>query len=124
MLTYHIDLEPDPSGGFTATIREFPGCVAEGESVAGAILSVISVAQEWLPIAMGLGFVVPEPTDNGERYKRRRAFLEADIGTLEQMIADRSGDPPYSRHSLERRLAQAKAELAALTPEQRGEPCL
>lgn len=65
--TYHIDLEPDPSGGFTATIREFPGCIAEGDSRETALLSILSVAQEWLEISTRRGWVVPVFTesDNG-----------------------------------------------------------
>ena len=60
-LTYHIDLEPDTSSGYTATIREFPGCISEGESLQEATARILSVAEEWLEIATQNGWKLPAP---------------------------------------------------------------
>lgn len=69
MLTYHIDLEPDPSGGFTATVREFPGCIAEGDDLEKALLEILDTATEWLPLATALGFVIPDSTNTESRLR-------------------------------------------------------
>lgn len=57
-------LTPDPdAGGFTAEIREFPGCVTEGETVEEAMASLEEVALEWIAIAQRRGFAFPDPKE-------------------------------------------------------------
>jgi predicted RNase H-like HicB family nuclease len=33
MLTYSVKLDPQPEGGFTATVPALPGCISEGETL-------------------------------------------------------------------------------------------
>lgn len=60
-LPYSRILTPDPSGGFTAEILEFPGCVAEGETVDVAYMALNESAKEWIVAAEASGFKIPDP---------------------------------------------------------------
>jgi len=39
-LTYRVLLNPEPEGGFTATVPSLPGCITYGETVDEAMLMV------------------------------------------------------------------------------------
>lgn len=56
-------IEPDEDGGFVATIQEFPGLVAEGESVDEAYEALSQAAKAWLEVSFAHGRHVPEPYD-------------------------------------------------------------
>lgn len=76
LLTYHIDLEPDPRDGrVTATVREFPGCIAEGDDRERALLSLLAVAPCWIYAAHASEFPIPEPVESDE--SRLRDSMEA-----------------------------------------------
>src|SRR5579862_8055093 len=62
-LPYARRLTPDEAGGFVATIQEFPGCVAEGESPAEAYANLESAAETWIDAALAQGQSVPQPLD-------------------------------------------------------------
>lgn len=85
-------LVSDESGGFTASIPEFPGCFAEGDTAAEAATSLESVAESWLMATLCNGQTVPDPRlekDEGvgmlwerltdpAKYARRKARRERD----------------------------------------------
>lgn len=56
-------LQPDQSGGYTATIHEFPGCIAEGDTAEEAIANLESTAQSWILSAEANGYPVAPPVD-------------------------------------------------------------
>lgn len=58
---YARRLTPDDSGGFTATIQEFPGCIADGESPNEALANLEAAALSWIEAQLDLGQPIPEP---------------------------------------------------------------
>lgn len=58
---YTRRLTPDESGGYTATIQEFPGCFAEGETAEEALDNLNRVAESWLEVALSHGQEVRDP---------------------------------------------------------------
>lgn len=60
---YARQLTPDETGGYVATIMEFPGCVAEGESAEEALGNLESAAQSWIDVALANGQHIREPID-------------------------------------------------------------
>jgi predicted HicB family RNase H-like nuclease len=65
-LPYQRVLVPDPAGGFTALIREFPGCIAEGETAAEAYEALERTAHAWLEAVLEQGGTVPPPPVESE----------------------------------------------------------
>lgn len=83
-------LLPDPSGGYTATIHEFPGCIAEGDSPEEALSRLNSVALSWIESAQANGYPITPPIDydgaSGKvalRISRRLHQLAAERADLE-----------------------------------------
>lgn len=60
---YTRRLIPDPSGGFTATIHELPGCIAEGDTADEALSNLESAAQSWMESAKSNGYPITPPID-------------------------------------------------------------
>lgn len=60
---YSRKLTPDPSGGYVATIHEFPGCVAHGESADEALSNLSEAAESWIEAAIETGFSIPDPAN-------------------------------------------------------------
>ena len=60
---YARRLTPDEDGGFTATIQEFPGCIADGDDAAMALKNLDRVAESWIEAALELGQTIPEPIE-------------------------------------------------------------
>lgn len=60
---YSRKLTPEPSGGFLATIHEFPGCIADGESPAAAYANLNRAAASWIEAAGESGYPIPEPAN-------------------------------------------------------------
>jgi predicted RNase H-like HicB family nuclease len=58
---YTRRLTPEAGGGFSATIQEFPGCVAEGDTAAEAIANLDKAAESWLLVSMAHGREIREP---------------------------------------------------------------
>lgn len=56
-------LEPDEDGGFVASIQEFPGLVAEGETPDEAYAKLDRAAESWLEVALAHGQHIKEPVD-------------------------------------------------------------
>jgi antitoxin HicB len=62
---YARRLTPDESGGFVATIHEFPGCVSEGDNADEALRNLESAAASWIEAAQSLGQPIPDPIELG-----------------------------------------------------------
>ncbi|HBU30454.1 MAG TPA: hypothetical protein DEB56_13645 [Thiobacillus sp.] len=58
---YARRLVPDEEGGFVASIHEFPGCFAEGETPDEALHNLDEAAAAWIESAMATGYPVREP---------------------------------------------------------------
>jgi predicted RNase H-like HicB family nuclease len=56
-------LLPDPEQGYTATIQEFQGCVAEGDTADEALANLEAAAEAWLQVSLSNGREIPEPVD-------------------------------------------------------------
>lgn len=56
-------LTPDPSGGYVASISEFPGCIAEGETAEEALQNLDKAAESWIEVAIAHGRAIREPVD-------------------------------------------------------------
>lgn len=40
MLTYTVELEPQPEGGYTATVPALPGCISEGDTIKAVLKNI------------------------------------------------------------------------------------
>lgn len=83
-------LTPDPAGGFTATIHELPGCIAEGDTAEEALEQLESVAHSWMESATANGYPITPPIDyegaSGKialRISRRLHQLATERASLE-----------------------------------------
>ena len=56
--------------GYTAYIREFPGCIIEGDNLFVAEASLRNAACDWIAAALDLGQTIPEPEER--IWKRKR----------------------------------------------------
>jgi predicted RNase H-like HicB family nuclease len=57
-------LIPDPKGGFSAELLEFPGCFAEGDTADLAIANLQRAAMSWIEVALSQGQDIPRPSAN------------------------------------------------------------
>lgn len=62
---YHRRLQPADDGGYTGTIQEFPGLVAEGNTVDEAMRNLESAALSWIEASLASGREVSDPVDFG-----------------------------------------------------------
>lgn len=83
-------LVPDPGGGYTATIHELPGCIAEGDTAEEALAHLNDIAHSWIESAKATGYPVSPPIDyegaSGKialRISRRLHQLAAERADLE-----------------------------------------
>jgi antitoxin HicB len=60
---YRRLLTPDSGGGYTATIHEFPGCVAQGDTADAALAQLEQAARAWVEAALSTGYPIREPVD-------------------------------------------------------------
>jgi predicted RNase H-like HicB family nuclease len=58
---YARRLVPDETGGYVASIQEFPGCVAEGDTPQEAIQNLDKAAASWVEVALSNGYEIREP---------------------------------------------------------------
>ena len=63
---YRRILTPDPSGGYTASIHEFPGCIGYGLTPDLAIQDLDRNAESWVSVARETGYPVPQPVEYSE----------------------------------------------------------
>jgi antitoxin HicB len=60
-LPYRIVLQPDPSGGYVASIPDLPGCISQGDTREEAIAMIEDAKAAWISSALEQGLPVPEP---------------------------------------------------------------
>lgn len=60
---YVRNLLPDADGGYTVTVREFPGCVAEGDTAEDALRNFDAAAASWIEAALASGLEIAEPVE-------------------------------------------------------------
>lgn len=58
---YARHLIPDETGGYVASIQEFPGCVAEGSTAEEAIGNLDHAASSWIEAALSTGYEIRDP---------------------------------------------------------------
>lgn len=58
-------LLPDETGGYVASILEFPGCIAEGDTAEEALANLDKAAIAWVEAALESGYPIREPFDFG-----------------------------------------------------------
>ncbi len=65
-LPYTREIIPDlETGTFTGLIREFPGCVTQGDTPSETYEFLEDAATSWIEAALRLGQTIPQPTDDG-----------------------------------------------------------
>jgi antitoxin HicB len=91
---YERVLIPDrEAGGYTALIKEFPGCVSEGESADEALKRLENAAFAWIEAALYLGQDIPTPTSS-QAYSGKLALRMP--RSLHQRIAEIANDSGVS----------------------------
>ena len=82
-------LLPDPDGGYTVTVHEFSGCVAEGDSAEEALRNFDAAAASWIAAAVESGYPIFEPIEpslySGRIALRIPGGLHEDIAHLAQL---------------------------------------
>ena len=48
---------------YTGLIKEFPGCLSQGDSVLSTMVSLNDAALDWIAAAQDLGQAIPEPEE-------------------------------------------------------------
>ncbi len=46
--SYQVEIEPDPDGGYVATVRGLPGCITQGETLAEVLDMAEDAITCWL----------------------------------------------------------------------------
>lgn len=59
--SYARRLVPDETGGYVASIHEFPGCIAEGDTAEEAISNLDKAAESWIEAALFNHYKIREP---------------------------------------------------------------
>ena len=84
-------LIPEPEGGFSAEILEFPGCFSQGETPNEAIASLEEVAEAWLEAALEQGQEIPSPSASHSYSGRFALRMPRDIHRMAAAKAARDG---------------------------------
>lgn len=73
-LPYTREIIPDlETATFTGLIREFPGCVTQGDTPSETYELLEDAAAAWIEAALRLGQAIPQPTEN-EHYSGKFAL--------------------------------------------------
>lgn len=77
---------PDPDGGYTVTVQEFPGCVAEGDTAEQALENFDAAAASWVAACLEEGYAIAVPIEasfySGKIALRIPSGLHEDIAAL------------------------------------------
>jgi predicted RNase H-like HicB family nuclease len=83
---YVRNLLPDADGGYTVTVQEFPGCIAEGDTAEDALRNFDAAAASWIEAAVASGLAIAEPIEppvySGRVALRIPAGLHQDVADL------------------------------------------
>jgi predicted RNase H-like HicB family nuclease len=67
-LRYPVTLYPEEEGGYTAEIKDLPGCVSQGETVEEALEMIEEARRLWLEVAYQHGGEIPLPVPKESLY--------------------------------------------------------
>ncbi len=85
-------LTPDEeSGGYTAEILEFPGCVTEGDTADEALRNLEDAAEGWIEAALNAGQDIPEPSEPQGYGGRVALRLPRSLHRRAVQMAERDG---------------------------------
>jgi antitoxin HicB len=84
-------LIPDPKGGFSAELLEFPGCFAEGSTAEDAYANLERAASSWIEVALSQGQEIPPPSASYGYSGRLVLRLPRELHKLAARKADRDG---------------------------------
>lgn len=84
-------LIPEPDGGFSAEILEFPGCFADGDTPDSAFHNLEIAAESWIEAALEQGQEIPPPSANHSYAGRIALRLPRDLHRLAVRKAERDG---------------------------------
>ena len=59
---YHIDLIKEDGTGYFAKVREFPGCMTQGETIGETLLNIADAMTAWLSSVINHGDNLPGGT--------------------------------------------------------------
>jgi antitoxin HicB len=90
-LGYSRVFVPEEGGGFSGSIREFPGCFAEGDTVAEAYANLESAAESWIEAAQAQGMTVPSPPGHVEASGKFVLRVPRSLHTRLQQLAEEEG---------------------------------
>jgi antitoxin HicB len=127
---YARRLTPEAGGGYSATIQEFPGLIAEGETPDEALANLEAAALSWLEVSLVHGREIREPISfegcSGKIALRIPRALHCQIAELAETegcslnqwltaaIASYAGGTPLRQKPVvARRQAASKAEADA-----------
>jgi predicted RNase H-like HicB family nuclease len=83
---YVRNLLPDGDGGYTVTVQEFPGCIAEGDTAEDALRNFDAAAASWIEAAVASGLAIAEPVEasvySGRIALRIPGGLHQDVARL------------------------------------------
>lgn len=86
---YVRNLLPDEDGGYTVTVREFPGCIAEGDTAEDALRNFEAAAASWIEAAAASGVVIAQPVEapvySGRIALRIPGGLHQDVAHLAEI---------------------------------------
>lgn len=86
---YTRTLTPDETGTYVATIQEFPGCIAAGDTAEGALRNLESAAESWIESALATGYGVPPPRGDNEYSGRIALRLPKSLHRRAAELAER-----------------------------------
>lgn len=121
---YARKLMPDETGGYVATIHEFPGCMGYGNTAEEAIMKLEAAAETWIDAALATNYPIPEPVNydsaSGKialRISRRLHQIAAERADLEatsvnQLIAVALATYLGQQRGLDKSIASVKEQLA------------
>ena len=69
-LHYPVTFYPEEEGGYTVEVKDLPGCVGQGETLAEAMEMIEEARQLWLEVAYEHGDEIPLPSTD-EAYSGR-----------------------------------------------------
>jgi predicted RNase H-like HicB family nuclease len=91
-LPYSRILTPDEeTGTYAAEIREFSGCVAQGDTAEEAYRNLEAAAESWIEVALDMGQEIPEPSSDGGYSGRIALRLPKTLHQIAARMAERDG---------------------------------
>jgi len=93
-LPYHFELVHDcaiDAEGWVATVRELPGCLAQGETQAEALANLREAMESWLDAMLELGRDIPPPASESSANGRILLRIPASLHERLAWEAEREG---------------------------------